>query len=391
MRVAVVSPFIDKHHGTERAVAEMAEHLARDFGYAVTLYSQRVADIRISPSRQAGQPGEIHWRKVGTFPGPHLIRFLAWYWRNRRLRRKDARTPAGRQDLVFSAGINCPDANVILVHAVFHRLAELLNQSSAWTVSNVHRRLYYRLLCSLERKIYSDKRIAIAAVSQRTADQLAVYFERKDVRVVPNGVDTAAFSPGARESLRTVARTRWNYLENEIVALLVGNDWRNKGFEALLLAAEKCRETALRLLIVGADRPSDWRTAISKLGLQKSVQFASPSENILEYYAAADLLAAPSIEDSFNLPVLEAMACGLPVVTSTGAGVSGLLTHGEDCFILEQPRDSDSLAALLSRLVRDKVLRQALGQRAVETASLHTWKKSAAALANFMEESRRAK
>jgi glycosyltransferase involved in cell wall biosynthesis len=392
VRVAVVSPFVDKQHGTERAVAEAVEYLARDCGYEITLYSQRVADVPLIPSQGTNpKGGGIIWRKVETLPGPHLVQFLFWYLRNYAIRSKDTRKMSRNFDVIFSAGINCSDANVILVHAVFHQLAKLQAQSRSWNLRSIHRRLYYAVLCALERKIYSDRRVAIAAVSQRTAGQLNTFFGREDVLVIPNGVDTTVFTSGARQSLRIEARRRWNYSEQDVVALLVGNDWQNKGLLTLLRAMATCGEPTLRLLVVGADRPSDWQTTISSLGLEQKISFAPSAERILEYYAAADLLVAPSLEDSFNLPVLEAMACCLPVIASSAAGVSGFLRNGVDCFLLEQPTDSDSLASLLSRLVKDAPLRQALGQRATQTAALFSWKKSVEKLAKFMEESKQTK
>ena len=387
LRVCVVSPFVDKKHGTERAVAELIEHLASDFGHEIHVYAQRMDDVAICPSEKAGaKRGAIIWRKVGSLPGPHLIQFLFWFWRNRALRRKDARNASGNHNIVFSPGINCSDANVIQVHAVFHQLAKLQAQSRAWTLRGIHRRLYYALLCALEKKIYSDKKVAIAAVSQRTADQLNAFFGRKDVKVIPNGVDTNLFSPSARLSLRIEARRRWNFSEQDIVALLVGNDWQNKGLETLLRALAQCTEPNVRLLVAGSDRQSAWQALVSNLGLNQRVLFAPPSDRILEYYSAADLLAAPSVEDSFNLPVLEAMACGLPAITSSAAGIAGFLADGEDCFILQQPADSSSLASLLSRLAKDESLRNAIGQRAAKKAALFAWEKSASELAKFMEK-----
>jgi glycosyltransferase involved in cell wall biosynthesis len=388
----VISPFVDKKHGTERAVAELVEHLASDFGHAVHVYSQRMDDVEFSSTQESGRrAGSIYWRRVRSIPGPHFLQFVDWYWRNRRARAKDQRKNGEKFDAVFSAGINCSDANVILVHAVFHRLAELQAGNSNWSLRGIHRRIYYGLLRRLERKIYSDPRIALAAVSQRTANQLAHYFGRNDVRVIPNGVDVQMFHPAARESLRSPSRERFDFSVPDIVALLIGNDWRNKGLGTLLQAAAKCADLPLRLLIVGGDDPADWRAIVSRLGLEQKVQFVGPSANVMQFYGAADILVAPSLEDSFNLPVLEAMACGLPAITSTEAGVASLLKHGEDCFILEQPKDPDLLASYLRRLCKDETLRRSLGEKAIETASRFTWKKNVSELAKFMEDSIPAK
>lgn len=392
MRIAVVSPFVDKRHGTERAVAELAEHLAFKFGHEIHIYSQRVNDLPLSKPQEIGeQVGSIRWRKVASIPGPHILRFLTWYRLNRLARQKDAARTGKKFDLVFSPGINCSDADVILVHAVFHRLAELQKQSSDRGLRSLHRKLYYDLLCRLEQKIYSDRRVALAAVSQRTADQLARYFGRNDVRVIPNGVDLQTFSPSARASLRVASREHFGFSQSELVALFLGNDWRNKGLGTLLEAAAACAKLPIQLLVVGSDDPANWLTQVSQLGLEQRVRFVRPSSNVLELYAAADILAAPSREDSFNLPVLEAMACGLPVLTSTDAGVAALLHHGTDCFILEHSTDSSSLANYLRLLSESEDLRQTMGEQAFQTASAFSWKKSGDKMERLMEELKCAK
>jgi glycosyltransferase involved in cell wall biosynthesis len=104
------------------------------------------------------------------------------------------------------------------------------------------------------------------------------------------------------------------------------------------------------------------------------------------HYAAADLYVGPSIEDSFAMPPLEAMACGLPVVVSRQAGVSELITDGVDGLILEDPRDAAGLAKLISRLSTDPVLCQRLGENARKTAGQYTWDRNAEQLRALFDE-----
>jgi UDP-glucose:(heptosyl)LPS alpha-1,3-glucosyltransferase len=392
LRIAVVSPFVDKEHGTERAIAELVERLAYSHGHEVHLYSQRVKDVELFRECSGNERrGSIRWRRVASAPGPLILSFAAWYLLNRRARRTDSSKGGEKFDLVFSPGINCADADAILVHAVFHRLRELQAESGAGWLKKLHRNLYYRQLCRLERKIYTDRHVALAAVSERTAAQLAHYFGREDVRVIPNGVDTQTFHPVARERLRKAARERWNYTDSDFVVLLVGNDWRNKGLDRLLGAAARCGVIPIQVLVVGADSVSDWMATVVRLGITSQVKFAPPSENILEYYAAADMVAAPSREDSFNLPVLEGMACGLAVVTTTSAGVSSLIRNGVDGFVLENAEVPEELPGYLQRLSTDKGLRSSIGVRAAQTASEWTWDRAINATEKFMREAVRNK
>jgi glycosyltransferase involved in cell wall biosynthesis len=85
---------------------------------------------------------------------------------------------------------------------------------------------------------------------------------------------------------------------------------------------------ALRLLVVGSDDPIFFRPVILELRMQDRLRFEAPSGDVLFFYAAADLYVSPSLEDSFGPPILEAMACGLPVIASSHAGASEMIHDG---------------------------------------------------------------
>ena len=91
------------------------------------------------------------------------------------------------------------------------------------------------------------------------------------------------------------------------------------------------------------------------------------------YYAAADAYVGPSLDDAFALPPSEAMACGLPVITSRQNGGSEIITHGCDGLVLESPTDSQGLADMMRMLLNDTALCNRLGAVAVETARRYTW------------------
>src|SRR5260370_25939094 len=93
-------------------------------------------------------------------------------------------------------------------------------------------------------------------------------------------------------------------------------------------------------------------------------------QDVLDLYAAADLYVSPSHEDSFGLPVAEAMACGLPAITSIFAVVSSLLHDGVDSFILLDPHDATTLATMILTLYSKAEWRSLMGQAAAK-AALH--------------------
>jgi glycosyltransferase involved in cell wall biosynthesis len=399
LRLAVVSPFVDRRHGTERALAELLERLARDYGCEIHLYAHRVEDLQLSDARflksaPSTASGAIIWHKVPSLQGPHVAQFLAWMFLNGFLRRWHKLFGGASYDLVLSPGINCLQPDVVIVHALFHRLEELSraeNEEPGAHVGffrRVHRQAYYGLLTALERRIYTNRKIALAAVSKRTAGLLNQYFQRDDVTVVPNGVDTEHFSVAARLARRAQARQSKSFRDEDFVLLLIGNDWRNKGLLTILEAMAAVSALPVRLVVAGNDSAESFRARAVQLGMQDRCRWELPCPDVLDFYAAADVYVSPSREDSFGLPVAEAMACGLPVITSVCAGVSDYIHDGVDGFVLRDPRDAQTVARLLERLHADPDLRRMVGEAASKTMREWDWDRNAASVWELLKNAK---
>src|SRR5437763_1442529 len=318
-RIAVVSPFIDKRHGTERHVAEWTSHLGSD--YEVHVYSQRVEDLDFS---------HVRWHRIPKLPGPHLFNFLWWFAANHLWRWWDRRVRGISHDLVFTPGTNCLDADVISVHIVFAEFARRVRQELAWRRNPVrswprllHRHLYYRLITFLERRLYTNQNTSLILIARKTADELMrIYGRNGSLPVVYTGVDQNAFNPERRNELRADARQRLDLDSSTCALLLVGNDWRNKGLPTLLKAIETFKELPMVLLVAGSDDPYPFQKQIEERGLQGRVRFLPSRPDIEWYYAAADVYVGPSLVDTFALPPAEAMACGVPVITTVTNGTA---------------------------------------------------------------------
>jgi glycosyltransferase involved in cell wall biosynthesis len=374
-RVAVVSPFLDKRHGTERSVAECIERLSSE--YDIHVYSNRVEDLDLK---------KITWHRVPSIPGPHLLQFSWWFLANHLWRWWDINFRAQAPEIVFSPGINCLDADAIHVHVVFAQLREqmkgkLFFSRNPWNTWHqvAHRRIYYSLIASLERRIYPRSEISLVAVSRKTAGDLSRFYGRvNNVDIAYHGLDLERFQPARRETLRADARRELALAPDDFALLLIGNDWNSKGLPCLLSAASRLRGTRFSILVVGRDNAAPFQETIQKLGLADRVHFLTPRPDVEFYYAAADTYASPTLEDSFGLPVAEAMAFGLPVVTSRAAGVSEIIHSGEDGFVLENPEDVPALANILQQLAQSPQLREDIAGKAVATARELTWENTAA-------------
>jgi glycosyltransferase involved in cell wall biosynthesis len=369
-RVAIVSPFIDKRHGTERRIAEWVSRLPQE--YEIHIYSQRVEDLDLTRMR---------WHRIPRIPGPHLINFLWWFAANHVWRWWDSRVRGLHHDIVYTAGTNCVNADLVSVHIVFAEFfrqvepeLKLLGNPLRFWPRLVHRRLYYRLIIFLERHIYANPNTGLILIARKTAGDLKRFYGRNDaLPVVYIGLDHQVFNAESRLRNRAQVRERLGVGDDKFVLLLVGNDWKKKGLVALIESLAQLRDLPLVLLVAGKDDQIPYETRIRELGLQGRVSFLPSRPDVQWYYAAADAYVGPSLEDTFAQPPAEAMACGLPVITSATNGTSEIMTDGVDGLIVQDPGDVAGLAARIRRLYDEPALRQRLGVHASLTAQQYTW------------------
>jgi UDP-glucose:(heptosyl)LPS alpha-1,3-glucosyltransferase len=119
-----------------------------------------------------------------------------------------------------------------------------------------------------------------------------------------------------------------------------------KGLSYLIEALAEIKKgdhPAFKLLILGRDRKEPYLRLAEKVGVAGEVVFANSTNEPERYYGAADLLVHPTFYDACSLTVLEALASGLPVITTSSNGASGILTNGQEGFVINDPRDIKTL------------------------------------------------
>jgi UDP-glucose:(heptosyl)LPS alpha-1,3-glucosyltransferase len=245
---------------------------------------------------------------------------------------------------------------------------------------------------ALERHIYANPKIPLVLYAKKTAKDLERFYGRLDrFPVLYLGLDHGAFNPVRRAELREVARSQLGITKDRFVLLLVGNDLRKKGIIVLMEAISKLRELPLDLVVAGREDPAPFQAIARMSGLDGRVHFLPPRKDVEFYYAAADAYTGPSIEDTFALPPAEAMACGLPVIVSAENGTFEIITHESDGLILNNPKDTDTLAAMIRRLYEDSDFRTRLAEKAAVTARQYTWERNGKDLAEIFGEILRRK
>ena len=387
-RVNVVSPFLDERHGTERIIIEWLSRLADEFELHV--YSQRVEHFKRSA---------FAFHRIPALPGPHILNYVWWFVANHARRAWDSYLRGLKPDLVFTPGINCFDADVISVHIVFAEFARQAKRELNFSSNPIrrwprllHRRAYYSLIILLEKLIYPSEHRQLLLIAKKTEADLKRFYPRKaSCPILYLGLDHGRFNPARRADLRAAARQSLGLADKEFAVLMVGNDLLKKGIAALFDALTALRDLPLRLLIVSRESGGAYQLALSDNGLRDRVQFLPMRSDVEFYFAAADLYAGPSLEDTFAMPPEEAMACGLPVIASRANGVSEIIVHGENGLILEDARDVQSLAAMIRRVHSDEAFRTMLGRNAAKSVEQFTWERNAQDLRRIFVEVLRQK
>jgi glycosyltransferase involved in cell wall biosynthesis len=221
------------------------------------------------------------------------------------------------------------------------------------------------------------------------------------IRVIPDAADPTFRPLGDDPRTKRILAT-YGIRDAERFILYVGGLSPHKNVTTLidayarLLRREACGD--LRLVLVG-DFQGDvffssfpaLREMVHQSGLTSRVIFTGfvPDAELVHLYNAAQALVLPSFDEGFGLPVLEAMACGVPVVASR---IPALLGLAGDAALYFEPRQPDELSHRLGEVLRNAQLRQALGRNGLSRAHLFSWERSAGAAVAVFEElaSRRA-
>jgi glycosyltransferase involved in cell wall biosynthesis len=247
---------------------------------------------------------------------------------------------------------------------------DLAHAANAWRRFTL-RRWYGFLDMQMDVARRLPRHVTVSESSRRDiAEQMGVPIER--LHVVPVGVDPEVFGP--RPHIERVPGR---------LMTTASADVPMKGLAPLLEALAKVRTEApeAHLVVIGKPKPkSRIPSLIERLGLVGSVQFVSGvvTERIVDLYAEAEVACVPSLYEGFSLPAVEAMACGVPVVGTTGGAVPEVLGRDGDTGLLVPPGDPDTLAGTILRALRDPRLRAhvaAAGRKRALTR--FTWRQTA--------------
>ena len=224
---------------------------------------------------------------------------------------------------------------------------------------------YHRYVLAAERRMFASPRLrAVICNSRMVRDEIRRWFglEESRLHVVYNGVDLQDFHPGLRALHRGALRARLGVPESAPVVLFVGSGFERKGVGTLLRGLAGMARRDVHLAVVGKDRALPRFEALAgALGMSARVHWAGGQKDVRPWYGMADLFVLPTLYDPFPNAALEAMACGLGVITTRQCGAAEAIEDGANGYVCRDPADAQELASRMSAALEQG---GALGARA---------------------------
>jgi UDP-glucose:(heptosyl)LPS alpha-1,3-glucosyltransferase len=350
MRFAIgLREFSKKKGGAERFLVDLCKRMATE-GHEVHVYAEHHDE----------ENSEIHFHPIKTISFPKSLQLLSFAMRATK------EMENGKYDITFGVG-NTLRADVLQPHggvhwAWFWRSLRAYDNPILWMIKFLGRVLSPKQWVSgwVEDAPYKrgsfPKFIAISdMVKQDMIKWYRVPAER--IAVVYNGVDTEHFHPRNRQYREEIRRRHG--VGDEWVVLFVSNNFRMKGLGFLIRALAKLKKAShpsFKLLVLGRDHQDSYLRLARGKGVSEEVIFVGSTDEPEKYYGASDLLVHPTFYDACSLTVLEALASGLPVITTYSNGASGIITQGQEGLVISDPRDDQILAErILFFLDREKI------------------------------------
>ncbi len=194
---------------------------------------------------------------------------------------------------------------------------------------------------------------AVICNSHMVRDDIAQRFgiPLEKLPVIYNGVDLEHFHPRLRATHRTAMRAKVGAGDTAPIVLFVGSGFERKGLPTLLDAFALLPASAAELWVVGHDKATlAMQKKAEKLGLVGRVRFWGPQKDVRPFYGAADIFALPTLYDPFPNAALEALACGLPLITTTTCGAAELVTAANGLVVTAH--HPESLAVAINTLCK---------------------------------------
>ena len=363
MKLAIICRDLRGLGGATRTVVEHARAFTRR-GWSVDVLSARFDRERL----------EAAGARLRRVPG------LPWgSWVKRRLFAALADAMTSGYDVVHGHGDNLV-SDVLSLHNCVHAAHEAIHGSPLPNGDAVGR-LHARQL--------RERRFKVMICNSRMmADEAARRFgvPRERMRVIHPAHDPEQFNVREKDRLRALARKELGLSSDDVVlGLITSGDFVKRGVGRFLEASAALKRQGLKFkaLIVGKENHmGPYLLQTAELGLADIVQFQPARVQVERFYHALDVYCHPAFYEEFGMSVLEALACGLPVVCGHKVGAAEVMPESMKRFIVD-PR-GDEFIARLAELTAHRELRDRLATEGPRAVAANTWQANAAATAECL-------
>lgn len=343
MKIAFVRKSYTPYGGAERYLAQLIEQLC-DRGHEVHVFAHTWGQNE----REGRAEGGPVFHRVPMIKSPSFLEALSFALFSKKLLEEETfdiihsfeRTLY--QD-IYRAGDGCHREWLIQ-----RRRMDPWFKRSTYGVNPLHRSLLF-----LEKKLFQSPRVKkIIANSRRGRDEIMRHYHvpGEKIEVVYNGVDLEAFHPRNTALFRRSLRKELKIPLDSMVILFLGSGFRRKGLNALISSLPRLKKEILQvaLIVAGKDHIQSYRETARALGVERNILFLGPTQRAKELHAASDLFALPTIYEPFSNACLEAMATGIPVLTTPQNGVAELIQDGQNGFLVRSPENSLEISSKVS-------------------------------------------
>jgi len=251
---------------------------------------------------------------------------------------------------------------------------------------------WHRYVLRMEDRMFAHPKLrAVICNSEMVRQDIAYRYPQlaSKLHVIHNGIDLKSFHPGLRDRYRESIREQLDVPECTPVIVYVGSGFERKGVPQLIEALAQPELQNAQLWIIGKDKLTRrMKRRAASLGVSSQVRFLGPKKDVAPYLGAADVFALPTLYDPMPNAALEALAAGLPVLTSTSSGAAELIHLGENGERVDA-LDIHGIASALARLItasQDPVQRAAMANAAHASVAHMSKESMATALVAFYRQ-----
>lgn len=337
MKLAFIKKRFSIHGGAERYLQTLITQL-KDSGHEVHVFANQWSDEE-----------RITFHKVNILPFSSLFSSLTF-----NINSRGKINEPGFDCIISFERTTCQD----IYRAGEGCHAEWLKIRSA--VEPLYKRLSFKInplhvyMLKLEKEIFKNTKLIVAnseMVKRQIIDHYAIPEEK--ITVIYNGVDLKRFSPQNNDRWRKDVRESLKISEDSKVLLFVGSGFERKGLRTFIKALPLIKDHNFMAIIIGKGDTDRYRAMAKRLGVLNHILFLGIQKEIEMFYASADLFVLPTLYDPFSNATLEAMASGLPVITTKNNGAAELIENGQEGFVMEALFNSEELAEKINPCLND--------------------------------------